>query len=80
MVQLTIYVLEGCGPFEVTKRFFDQHKISYTFVDVKHNQAARRDVASRLETPTSGVVLEVHGTGDKPELTVMQAVSLLNLR
>ncbi|MEM7735098.1 MAG: glutaredoxin family protein [Deinococcota bacterium] len=80
MTTLIIYGVEGCGPCEVAKRFFDQQKITYEFIDLNQDQAARRDVASRLETPTSGVVLEVYGDEQESELEVLQGVSLIRLR
>ncbi len=80
MATLVIYSVEGCGPCEVAKRFFDQQKIAYKFVDFNQNKAARQDMASRLETPTSGVVLEVQGGEQEPVLKVFQGVSLTRLR
>lgn len=72
---LTIYGVAGCGPCEVAKLFFKQQRIDYRFVDLNQNPDSRRALLARLETPTSGVVLEVGG-----HLDTMLGVSLASLK
>jgi arsenate reductase-like glutaredoxin family protein len=75
MADLIIYGVKGCGPCEVAKVFFKQQRIDYHFVDLNQDQLSRRDLLTRLETPTSGVVLEVGDT-----LDTIQGVSLASLK
>lgn len=71
---ITLYGVEGCGPYEVAKLYLNGRGVPHTFVDLSGDGERRAALAERLGKLTSGVILE-----DGEHLEVMRGVSVGSL-